>query len=192
VWGDGGAYAAWTSYLERWQADLRTADEPLPPLGRDDFAPQTWVRLTNHIIDAINGRLRAWTDAFTADVAASRSEFAFGRAMVGARTGLASVLRLADHTSLQEDVRIQLRGMVEQQIKSLQQSLQEDTAGLERDGWSRADAEARRRTVRDSPLTAVLTTPATPTAPAATPAEGAPDPWGFDPSQRPRRRLVID
>jgi hypothetical protein len=192
VWGDGGDYAAWTSYLQRWQADLRTADEPLPALRSEDFAPQTWVRLTNHIIDAINGRLRAWTDAFMADVGAARSEFAFSRALVGARTGLASVLRLADHASLPEDLRGQLRGQVERQIRSMQQTLEQDTAGLEREGWSRADAEVRRRSVRESPLTAVLTAPTPPPAPDSGPAENTPDPWAFDPSQRPRRRLVID
>lgn len=192
MWGDGGAYAAWTSYLQRWQADLRTGDEPLPPLGRDDFAPQTWVRLTNHIIDAINARLRACTEALAADAVSARSEFAFGRALVGARTGLASVLRLAGHPSLPEDLRTQLRGMAEQQVRSLQQSLDEESAGLEREGWTRANAEIRRRTIRETPLTAVLTAAPVPQQPVGGPADGAPDPWAFDPTARPRRRLVID
>ena len=195
MWGDGGAYAAWTSYLQRWQADLRTGDEPLPPLAREDFAPETWVRLTNHIIDAINARLRACTDALVADAASTRSEFAFGRALVGARTGLASILRLAGHPSLPDDLRTQLRGMTEQQISSLQKSLDDDAAGLEREGWTRATAEIRRRTIREAPLTAVLTAaaaaPVTP-QPTGAPADGAPDPWAFDPTARPRRRLVID
>ena len=192
MWGDGGAYAVWTSYLHRWGADLRTPDEPLPPLRQEDLAPATWVRLTNHIVDAINGRLRAWTDAFAADMGAARSAFAYGQSLIHARTGLASVLRLAGHPSLPEDLRAQLRGMVEGQIRSLQQSLDDEAADLERRGVPRADAEVQRRMLRETPLTAVLSQPPAPEPPAPGQPGTQPDPWAFDPAQRPRRRLVID
>jgi hypothetical protein len=188
VWGDGGAYAAWTTYLQAWGTDLRTTDERLPVLGRDDFAPETWVRLTNRIIDAINARLRAWTTAVSAEISTAGSEHAVGRALVSSRVGLASILRLADHPSLPDDLRGQLRKQVEEQIASIQQSLIDDAAGLQSQGWTRSAAEARQRTVRENPLLAVLNSP------AASSATGAPaaDPWAFDRTQRPRRHLVID
>lgn len=192
MWGDGGAYAVWVGYLKRWGADLRTADEPLPALQQQDFAPETWVRLTNHIVDAVNGRLRAWTEAFVADVSSARSEFAYGRGLVSARTGLTSVLRLVDNPALPADLREQLRGQVERQVTSMQQSLEKEVAELERQGWSRAEAETRRRSVRDNPLTADLTAPPAPAQPAAVLPPDAPDPWAQDLTGRPRRRLVID
>ena len=191
MWGDGGAYATWTTYVARWGADLGVSDEHLPTLGQEDFAPQTWVRLTNHIIDAINARLRLCTTALTTDMASARSEFAVGQALVRARTGLASVLRLASHPSLPEDLRGRLRGMVEQQIVSVQQSLQQDGDGLERSGWRRADADARRSTIKNNPLTGVLTSAMA--APQAAPgAADAPPAWAPDPGRRPQRQLFVD
>jgi len=191
VWGDGGAYATWTAYLARWGADLGVADEPLPPLAQEDFAPQTWVRLTNHVLDAINARIRLCLDALTNDMASARSEFAFGQALIRARTGFASILRLAGSPSLPEDLRGRLREMVEQQIVSVQQSLQRDGEDLERSGMRRADADARRTTIRSNPLTGVLTSAMA--VPQAVPgAADAPPAWAPDPGRRPQRQLFVD
>jgi hypothetical protein len=193
VWGDGGAYAAWAAYLERWQKDLGTADDALPPLAQADFATDTWIRLTNRLIDAINGRLRLWSDALTADLGRATSEFAAGRSLGQARIGLQTLLRLVDHPGLPADLREQLRGLVERQITSLQRSLTDSLERQAASGGPREAIEARRRTLRDNPLTAVLTAPA-----SAAPAPGAPvvaptaDPWAYDPSQPPRRTLAID
>jgi hypothetical protein len=191
VWGDGGAYATWTTYVARWGADLGVGDERLPVLGAEDFAPQTWVRLTNHILDAINARLRLCTTALTNDMASARTELGVGQALVRARTGLASVLRLASSPSLPEDLRGQLRGLVEQQIVSVQQSLQQDGDSLERSGWRRVDADARRRTIKENPLTGVLTSAMA----APQPAPGTavtPPAWAPDPGRRPQRQLFVD
>jgi hypothetical protein len=192
VWGDGGAYAAWTAFLQRWGADLRVGDEPLPSLAREDFQPDTWVRLTNHLVDAVNGRFRLWGTALTADIGRAESEFAAGRALANARVGLLSVLRLVQHPSLPPDLREQLTGMAGQQISSLQDSLERQMDRMAAGAGGRAAVEARRRTLRENPLTAVLSPP-TPVGPAPpTAAAPAADPWAFDPTARSRRTLAVD
>jgi hypothetical protein len=190
VWGDGGAYATWTTYVARWGADLGVGDERLPVLGAEDFAPQTWVRLTNHILDAINARLRLCTTALTNDMASARTELGVGQALVRARTGLASVLRLASSPSLPEDLRGQLRGMVEQQIVSLQHSLQQQADDMYRQGAPRAQVDARRTTIKDTPLTGVLTSPLA--VPQSAAADLPPPAWAPDPGRRPQRQLFVD
>jgi hypothetical protein len=190
VWGDGGPYATWTTYVARWGADLRVGDEPLPTLASEDFAPETWVRLTNHILDAINARLRLCTTSLTNDMASARTELGVGQALIRVRTGLASVLRLAGSPSLPEDLRGQLRGMVEQQIVSLQHSLQQQADDMYRQGAPRAQVDARRRTIKDTPLTGVLTSETA--VPQSAPTDVAPPVWAPDPGRCPQRRLFVD
>jgi hypothetical protein len=193
MWGDGGAYAAWATYLERWSKDLGTPDDGLPTLAQADFAPETWVRLTNRIIDALNARMRLWSTALTTDLGQAATEFAAGRALGQARTGLASLMRLAGHPGLPADLREQLRAVVEQQVTSVQRSLEDSLQRQAAAGGPRAAIEARRRTFRDNPLTAVLGGPpaAAPGTPSVPPAPAA-DPWAYDPTAPPRRTLAID
>lgn len=194
MWGDGGSYAAWTSYLERWGSRLQAIEEPLPALGQDYFDPDTWVRLEDHLIDAFNSRLRLWSTALTSALGEATDEFAVGRALVNARIGLLSVLGLADHPGLPGSLREQLRGLVERQIRFVQQSLEREVDRLSAEGWPRAQAEARRRTLRENPLTAVLSgggQPATAARPAPFPT-GATDPWAFDLTRPSRRHIALD
>jgi hypothetical protein len=189
VWGDGGAYGAWAAYLDQWSSNLAPSDGAgLPVVAREDFAPQTWVRLTDRILDAINGRLRLWSTAVGTDLSVADSEFAAGRALVNGRVGITAVLALAEHPSLPSDLREQLRRLVEQQIRSVQQSLEEQIDRLDQQGVPRMQVEQRRRTLRDNPLTAALAAPAY-TGPPAPPA----DPWAAVDITQPRaRRLAID
>ena len=189
MWGDGGAYGAWAAHLDRWSSNLTPSDAGvLPVIAREDFAPQTWVRLTDRILDAINARLRLWSTAVGTDLSAADSEFAAGRALVNGRVGIAAVLALAEHPSLPDDLREQLRGLVEQQIHAVQRSLEEQLDRLDRQGVSRIQIEQRRRTLRDNPLTAALSAPTT-----AGPPVPAVDPWaGIDITQPRTRRLAID
>ena len=188
MWGDGGAYGAWAAHLERWQAGLAAVEGELPTLAQEDFAPQTWVRLTNRIIDALNARMKLWSAALTTDLGQSRTEFSAGRALDQARIGLVSLLRLADHPGLPRDLREQLRGLIEQQINSVQRSLEESLERQARSGGHREAVEARRRTLRDNALTSVLSAP--PTATASVPPSI--DPWAYDPTAPPRRTLAVD
>lgn len=134
-----------------------------------------------------------WSAALTTDLGQAPTEFSAGRALGQARTGLVSLLRLADHRGLPADLREQLRGLVEQQINSVQRSLEESLERQAGSGGPRQAIEARRQTLRDNPLTAVLTSPpaAAPGA-AAVPPAPAVDPWAYDPTSPPRRTLAID
>jgi hypothetical protein len=192
VWGDGGAYGAWVAHLERWGRDLGVGNAELPALRQDDLAPETWARLTNRIVDAMSGRLNLWATAFSSDLSRADSEFSAGRALTQARVGLTSVLALAGHPSLPEDLRRKLRETIEQKINSLQHQLAQELDRATQQGWDRSSIEARRRTLRENSLTAVLTSPAPPPSPGVPVAPAAPDPWASVAPDRPRRRLVVD
>lgn len=187
MWGDGGAYGAWAAYLEQFSSEATPPDgSRLPALAEEDFAPETWVRLTHRIVDAVNARLRIWATAVSTDLSRSSDEFAAGRALAHGRVGVAAVLALAEHPSLPADLREQLRGLVDTQIRSVQQSLEEQLDRIGRHGGDRLQVEQRRRTLRDNPLTAALTGAPTVPVPGA-------DPWASTDPTRPRtRRLAID
>lgn len=189
MWGDGGTYGAWSSYLRTWSKALGTPDgSRLPAVAPADFTPETWVRLTDQIVDALNARLRLWSDAVSTDVSAATSEIAAGRALVHGRVGIGAVLGLADHPSLPADLRAQLRALVEQQIRSMQRSLEDQLDRLGRQGATRDQVEQRRRTFRDNALTAVLSA-----GPAASAVPAGVDAWAAADVTAPRRRrLAVD
>lgn len=187
MWGDEGAYGTWASYLDVWQKDLQPHDQVLPRLEQRDFTTDTWTRLVNRIFDAIGGRLRLWSDAFSQSMSRADSEFGVGVALTQARVGLAAILALADHPSLPDDLRLQLREVVERQIRSAQSQLEQQLDRMQQSGSPRSVVDARRRTVRDNPLDAVLAAgwQATQMAPAAVSSQ-------VDLTKRPKRTFAID
>lgn len=188
MWGDGGAYAAWARYLDAWRSGLGEPNAALPVIDDKDLSPETWVRLTNRIVDALDARLGLWSSALTADLAKSTSEFGAGRALSQGRIGLTSMFRLCEHPGLPTDLRRQLRELIEQQVRSIQSTLEESLRRQEAAGAPRTAIEARRRTIRDNPLTTVLGNVGPPTPDGRRPA----DPWTFDPGGPSRRRLIVD
>jgi hypothetical protein len=80
--------------------------------------------------------------------------------------------------------------MVEQQIVSLQHSLQQQADDMYRQGAPRAQVDARRRTIKDTPLTGVLTSEMA--VPQSAPTDAAPPAWAPDPGRRPQRQLFVD
>ena len=187
MWGDGGDFGTWAQTLERWQAGEHTDLASLPKLDEQYFSPATWARLTDRIVTAINRRLHTWGKVTSREIGRSTSEFAVGSALTQARVGLRVVLALADHPSLPADLRQQLTGLVVGQVQSVQDDLERSLDDQSSRGVPRDQLEARRRTVRSSPLTAVL-------SPARVPVPPPPSYQGTvttGPGGRPRRVLHL-
>ncbi|HTF11188.1 MAG TPA: hypothetical protein VK659_23740, partial [Asanoa sp.] len=153
----------------------------LPRLAPEDFAGDSWERLINRIGDAVNRRLLAWAETLARELPAARDEFAAARALNHARWALAPIRALAGAPGLPDDVRARLLAMVDGQVASVQQQLDEQVRRLRRTATPPAAVEARLRTIRENSLTAVT---------RGTHATNAG--WSADPTARPRRRVIPD
>ncbi|WP_239590008.1 hypothetical protein [Streptomyces aureoverticillatus] len=197
-WGHGGDYHTWVDFLRRWSTgeDGEDADldaRALPPLADGQFLGETWERLTAHLTGAVDVRLRAWAERLVRALAAAPDEFGYGRELTQARTGLREVRSVAGHSGLPAGLRTSLTELVDRHIAEIQQQLERALDDYARAGGDLAQAERRRRTLRDNPLTAATSSP----APGARSSSAAPphgtDPWqSTDPGARPRRRVIPD
>jgi hypothetical protein len=177
VWATGGQYATWAAFLEGWGAGADPDPATLPALAEDDLNGASWERFANRLTEALSRRLQAWADLLSRELSGARDEFSAARAMHHARAGLAPIRAVAGHPGLPDGLRERLVEMTETQLRSLQASLEDQVLRLQRTGIPRAAVEARLRTVREN----ALTTP--PTAPGG---------WAAVPTDRPRRRVILD
>lgn len=186
MWSTGGAYNDWAAFLDRWAAGETMDSTQLPVLEPADFAGDTWERLVRRLTDALSRRLQSWADGLSRAMAESTDEFSVGRALGQARSGLRSVRALAQHPGLPQDLRDRLVDLVDRQVRSAQQSLEEQVDRMRSSGVAAPHVEARRRTIRDNPLTA-----ATAEQPATSAAAATGD-WFVDPFATGRRRVILD
>jgi hypothetical protein len=173
LWGGGGAYRAWGDFLERWAAGEPADPAGLPALAPADLPADTWQRLLARISAAVDRRLQGWADALTAALDEAADEFSVGRALAQSRTGPQAVRSLLAHPGLPEDFRTRMAAVIDEHMARLQQDLERSLDRAVTDGLDPRLAEARRRTIRDNPLTAA--------APAA---------WSYDPAAGGRRRVI--
>ncbi|MEV7780951.1 hypothetical protein [Kitasatospora sp. NPDC088351] len=176
----GGEYQRWADYLERWSEGAPEDPDGLPALDPARYPADTLARLAGRISEALGARLQGWSDALVSALNATGDEFAFGRALTQARTGLHRIRALAAHPGLPEDLRTRLTATVDEQVRRVQEDLER---GLDRRSAAGRDpgwVEQRRRTLRDNPLTAVLAQ-----RPPADPAG-----WAYDHAAAPGRRVV--
>lgn len=181
MWGGGGLYDRWATFLDQWGTGAQVDPTGLPKLVPEDFTPDGWVRLTNRLTSALEARLVGWADALSRAMGDARDEFTVARALAQARAGLRSVRAVAAHPSLPPDLSKRLLGLVDTQINSSQQALESSVDRMRREGATQTAVEARRRTIRDNSL--VVTTQEAP--PAAGPA------WAAPATEPGRRRIVI-
>jgi hypothetical protein len=184
MWLRGGVYDEWARFVQRWSTGDSTGMADLPSIEAAELSADTLDRLTRRIVDALSVRLQSTVDVLTASLAGASDEFSFGRALTQTRTGLQNVRGLAQHPGLPEQLRTRLVEIVDGQVASFQQSLEEQLAR----GTSVNDrdiVESRRRALRNNPLTAVSTDLVGPTI-------AAQDEWYVEPGHRPRRRVVPD
>ncbi|MEU5000822.1 hypothetical protein [Streptomyces sp. NPDC021622] len=200
-WGDGGDYHAWVDFLRRWTAEEEHLHpQALPTLSDEQFAAETWVRLTTHLGDALGTRLQAWSDRLVAALNAAQDEFSAGRELTQSRTGLRAIRAMARHQGLPAGVRDRLGGVVDEQIAQLQAQLEQGLEEKARAGWDPRQVERRRRTLRENALTEVTAQPPETkkrgkrdaAARAAHEARNDPDPWSHDPTAPSRRRVITD
>ncbi len=184
MWAGGGLYDRWVAFLQRWGAGESTDPASLPPLRKEDLPGDGWERLVNRLCTAISLRLQSWADALTRAVAESRDEFEVGRALGQGRGDLRQIRALAGHPGLPADVRDRLVDMVDRQIRSVQQGLDDQVGDMRRAGVDRRAVEARLRTVRDNPLTVLVGDD------PASSERGGVALWSVDPSAPSRRRVI--
>ncbi|MFE4371322.1 hypothetical protein ACFRMN_24370 [Streptomyces sp. NPDC056835] len=186
LWAHGGTYETWAAFLTDWAAGGRSDGVGLPALRQEDFATDTWERLRLRLTDALSARLQRCADALGAALGEAADEFSVGRALAQARSGLRPVRALATHPGLPEDLRPRLLKMVDDATRSLQQDLERAVETMVSEGGDPRRVEARRRTLRDNPLTAVTSAP--PPVPTGEPA--ATGGWSYDPTATGRRRVT--
>lgn len=191
LWGEGGAYQAWVDFLRRWAASEPVDAAALPTLTEEHWDSDTWARLANHLTGALDTRLVAWAEALVRALGQARDDFSYGRELAQARTGLQSVRAVAAHPGLPESFRERLTRLVDDQIGQIQAQLEQSLDEELSRGADRRLLERRRRALRDNALTAVLDQPPPPPTPPP-PGHPAPaaDPWAYDPTAPPRRRIA--
>lgn len=162
MWGHGGAYAEWSAFLEDWSHGKSGTDAIPNVLEQDDFATDTWVRVLTRVQDAVQERLNRWNSQLTTALIAAPDEFTLGRALAQSRGGLRSIRELCLQPGLPEDLRTRLIGQIDQQVRSLQTSLEQQAMDLRRSGDSKA-SEMLLRALRDNRLDVVTTTNVPPT-----------------------------
>ncbi len=179
MWGDGGHYHRWASFLERWGAGEQVDPATLPALSPQDFTGDSWERFTLRLTDALSKRLQLWADELTRAMGEARDEFGVARALGQSRSGLRTVRALAAHPGIPEELRSRVAELMDRQVRSAQKSLEDQVDSMRRSGVSHRDVEARRRTIRDNSLLAVTREETLPVQNAQSDGE------------RPARRRVI-
>jgi hypothetical protein len=182
MWVHGGLYEAWADYLDRWGGGEQLDPATLPKLAPEDLAGDTWERLVDRITAALSKRLTSWSDTLGRELSGATDEFAAARALGHARWSLAPVRAFAAGPALPDELRTRLIDLVDTQLRSTQRQLDDQVQRLLSTGTPRAAVEARLRTIRDNPLTAV-------TGGGAVVAGGG---WDADPGATPRRRVILD
>ena len=157
MWGHGGAYADWSRFLEGWSRTDSGVDGIPHVLEQADFAPDTWVRLLTRVQDAVQERLNSWNSQLSAALVAAPDEFTTGRALTQSRAGLRAIRELCLQPGLPEDLRTRLIGQIDQQVRSLQTSLEQQALDLRMGGDSTA-SEMLLRALRDNSLAVVTGT----------------------------------
>lgn len=180
MWGDGGIYQRWAEALDRWQAGEPVDLAALPEFAPGDLPGDGFERLANRVTAALSRRLQVWADALTRSLSHAADEFAVGKALVEARQGLRPIRALAAHDRLPAELASRLLELINAEIRSAQQALEDQVEAMRRGGADRRAVEARRRTIRDSSLSTVV---------AEDPAAGTTG-WLADPATPPRRRII--
>lgn len=128
--------------------------------------------------------MELWTAAFARAAGAAADEFEFGRALQQSRTGLRAIRALATDPRLPDELRARLTGIVDGSVRGMQEQLEKQVERMRGAGDANRRAEARLRTLRANPLTAVIDDTAVERAATAAPPAPA------DPFDTPRRRIA--
>lgn len=152
VRGTADAYGAWADYLTAWERGDRPADPPA--LDPAYFHDDTWQRLVDRIVTAVNAGMTRWSEGLVHGAERATDEPSFARVLITSRVPLNRVRRLAGHPSLPPDLREQLTQQVETTIRSAQQQLEDECSRLR--STSPRFADRRMQTIRENSFAGVL------------------------------------
>jgi hypothetical protein len=183
MWVNGGLYEVWAAFLDRWGAGEALDPAKLPKLVPEDFTSDSWQRLVDRVAEALSRRLKSWSDTLSRELSAATDEFTAARALNHARWSLSPIRAVAASPALPAELSTRLLGLVDTQIRSTQRQLDDQTERLRRSGVPPVAVEARLRTIRENPLTAVTD---------GTGGQATGDGWAVDPTATPRRRVIVD
>ncbi|MBM7075755.1 hypothetical protein [Micromonospora humida] len=169
---------AWLTFLRRWRNAEPADPHGLPPLAPESLPADGWFRFVQLLNSALTERLQAWVDGLLKALTAAGDEFDRGRALAQGRRGLVPIRAVAGHPGLPEPLARHLRGLVDEQVVLVQQTLEEGVETLRRAGGDGRLVENRLRTLRENSLTASV---------AHFP--GPLDEWATEPV-RPSRRII--
>lgn len=150
--GSADAYGAWADYLTAWERGDRPPDPPAldPAYYHDD----TWQRLVNRIVTAVNAGMTRWSEGLVHGTERATDEPSYARVLITSRVPLNRVRRLAGHPSLPPDLREQLTKQVEATIRSAQEQLEDQCSRLR--ATSPRFADRRMQTIRENSFARVL------------------------------------
>ena len=185
LWGAGGPYQEWADHLRRWSAGEPVDLTALPTVELGDLTEDHWVRLTNQLHDAVARRLAEWAQVLARAMNNASDDFSVSRALVDARAGMQPIRSLAAHPGLPAGLTGPLLTTVDSQVRSVQETFEQQVESLRQRGVDRSAVEARLRVIRDNPLTAALTD--VHAAPINSTGVRA-----ADPTIATRRRVIVD
>lgn len=150
-------YETWVLTLRAWAADPRTPLDHLPALAADQFTPDTYGRLIDHLVHAINAATDRWESALQHVTTTARTDHDLAAGLVDLRNTLARRVQLVSHPALPAEIRDALMKENRSTIERFQREFEEALANQARAGHVlRAELDRMLATVRNNPFTEVL------------------------------------
>ena len=150
-------YETWVLTLRAWSQDPTLSLEQLPALADDTFTPDTYGRLMNHVLAAVQAVSNRWHEGLVRTMRDAVTPFDLARELVGLRATLSRRVQLATHPALPEGVRQvlteSLRRDVERYQADLESAVQRQSAGGRVDHRA---AEKMLTVVRENSFLSVL------------------------------------
>lgn len=150
-------YETWVLTLRAWSSDPRTPLDHLPALASDMFTPDTYGRLIDHLVRAIQAATERWEGALHQLTATARTDQELAMGLVDLRNTLARRVQLVSHPALPPEIRDALTKENRAAIERFQHEFEEALMNQARAGHAlQAGLQQTLATVRANPFTEVL------------------------------------
>lgn len=149
-----GVYETWARRITHWGTDPTVDLSDLPAITTDMFPPATFTRLFRHIDKATTKIYTRWENDLIRSLKTAQSENDIAHLLTQSRALLYTIVELAQHPSLPQEVHEVLMKDTTTSITSMQQQLEDAVA--EHTHSSTITPETLLSIVKNTPLTAVL------------------------------------
>lgn len=150
-------YEVWVLTLRRWSDDPRTPLHHLPSLADDTFTPDTYQRLVEHLLKALQKVNSRWMDSLGAAFTRAAGPHDLARELQALRVTLGRRLELSTHPSLPAGIRDTLLRDLRRDVDRYQQEIEDGVRRQTESGRIHtAAAEKLLRVVRENPLSGVF------------------------------------